>query len=470
MNDLRSGTAAGYDTIYVSIVKESIGIISEPLTQIINLPIQSVIVPDRMKIARVIPIFKSGDSSLLTNYRPVSVLPVFSKLLGKVVYNRILKYLDKHCILFRNQYGFRKGHSTSFALLHLFEKLSSAIDRREYTVGIYLDLSKAFDTVDFDILFDKLEHYGIRGIALNWIKDYFSRRSQFVQFNEHCSNYYNTKCGVPQGSILGPLLFLLYINDLSNVSNILDIILFADDTNIFFSHRDQNYLVETINSGMNKLTEWFKCNKLSLHAKKSSFMIFQPRQKRETLDFSITLNSTHINRVKEVVFLGVVLDEHVTWKPHISRIANKVSKAIGLLCKSRFYISKFSLRTLYYSLVYPYLYYCTIAWVSTYPSNLNRLVLLQKRVIRIINKDAFDAHTDPIFRDLNLLRLDQIYLYQLGKFMYLYRSGSLPKYFNNYFPMTNEVHSYNTRSAKSYYLPLCRTNIRQFSIKYKGPK
>ena len=229
-------------------------------------------------------------------------------------------------------------------------------------------------------------------------------------------------------------------------------------------------MVETVNSEMNKLTEWFKCNKLSLNAKKSSFIFFQPRQKRERLDFPITLNSTHINRVKEVVFLGVVLDEHVTWKPHISRIANKVSKAVGLLCKSRFYIAKFSLRTLYYSLVYPYLYYCTIAWGSTYPSNLNRLVLLQKRVIRIINKDTFDAHTDPIFRDLKLLRLDQIYLYQLGKFMYLYRNGSLTEYFHNYFPMTNEVHSYNTRSAKSYYLPSCKTNIRQFFIKYKGPK
>ena len=369
------------------------------------------------------------------------MLPVFSKLLEKVVYNRILKYLDNHDIPFKDQYGFRKGHSTSFAMLHLFEKISSAIDRREHTVSIFLDLSKAFDTVNFDILFDKLEHYDVCGIALNWIKDCFSRKSQFGQFNEHCSNCYSIKCGVSQGSILRPLLFLLYINDLSNVSNILDIILFADDTNIFFSYRDQNYLVETINSEMNMLTEWFKCNKLSLNAKESSVMIFQPRQKRETLDFSISLNSTHINRVKEVVFLGVVLDEHVTWKPHISRIANKVSKAIGYSASHVFFISKFSLRTLNYSLVYPF----------------------QKRVIRIIKKGTFDAYTDPILRDLKLLRLDQIYLYQLGKFMYLYKSGSLPEYFHNYFPMTNEVHSYNTRSAKTYYLPLCR----QFSIKDK---
>ena len=169
--------------------------------------------------------------------------------------------------------GFRKGHSTSFALLHHFQKISSAINRREHTIGIFLDLSKAFDTVDFDILFDKSEHYGIPGIALNWIRDYFSRRSHFVQINEHCSNHYSFKFGVPQGSILEPLLFPLYISDYSNVSNILDIILFGDDTNMFFSSEDQIYLLETINSEMNKLTEWFKCNKLSLNAKKTKFYV-----------------------------------------------------------------------------------------------------------------------------------------------------------------------------------------------------
>ena len=166
--------------------------------------------------------------------------PFFSTLLEKVAYNRILKYLNKHDILSRNQYGFRKGHSTSLALIHLFEKISSAIDRREHTIGIFLDLSKEFDTVNFNILFDKLEQYGIRGVALDWVKDYFSR-SQFFQFIEHRSKYYSIKCGVPQGSILGPLFFLLYINDLPNVSNIVDTILFADDTNLFYSHKDKIY-------------------------------------------------------------------------------------------------------------------------------------------------------------------------------------------------------------------------------------
>ena len=197
---------------------------------------------------------------------------------------------------------------------------------------------------------------------------------------------------------------------------------------------------------------------------------FKPREKRETLDLLICLNTTHINRVREVVFLGVVLDEHVTWKPHISHIANKVSKATGILYKSCFFISKSSLCTLYYSLVYPYLHYCTITWGSTCPSNLNRLVLLQKRALRFINKDTFDEHSDPIFKDLKLLRLDQIYLSQVGKFVYLYKSGLLPEYFSIFFPLINEVHGYNTRSAKLYCIPLCRTNIRQFSIKYQGTK
>ena len=218
---------------------------------IIDLSLSSGVVPDQMKIARVIPLFKSGDLSLFTNYKPVSVLPAFSKILERIVYNRLIHLLNKYSILSFNQYGFRKDHSTAYALIQLHDKLSDAIDKGNVTLGLFIDLSKAFDTVNHDILLARLEFYGVRGVALEWFKSYLSCRSQFVQYSSS-SKY--IKCGVTQGSILGPLLFLLYINDLCDVSKALDFILFADDTNIFYSHKDQNYLMEIINTELKKLS------------------------------------------------------------------------------------------------------------------------------------------------------------------------------------------------------------------------
>ena len=211
-----------------------------------------------MKIARVVPLFKTGDRSLFTNYRPVSILPSFSKFLEKVVYSRLYNYLCKLEILCDNQFGFRKNHSTSLALIDLYEKVSLALDRKEHAVGIFLDLSKAFDTVDHNILLDKLKHYGIRGMALDWVRSYFSNRLQFVQFNGQCSSPQSICCGVPQGSILGPLFFLLYIYDLNYVLMVVELILFPDDTNLFMSHKDPVYLAASLNSKLNKLSAWFE--------------------------------------------------------------------------------------------------------------------------------------------------------------------------------------------------------------------
>ena len=425
LNSLRPGTAAGCDKVTMWSVKESANFISEPLTHMVNLFIESGIVPDQMKIARVIRLFKSGDNNLFTNYRSVSVLPIFPKLFERVVYNRLIKYFDKYDILFNNQFGFRKNHSPSLALLNLLDKITSAIDQEKYTTGVFLDLSKAFHTVNHSILFDKLEYYGIRGLALEWIKNYFCNRVQYVEYDGTSSSPGTIKCGVPQGSILGPLFFLIYINDLCNASNVIDLVLFADDTNLFFSHNDLSYLMETINSEMIQLSNWFLANKLSINDKKSNFMIFKPRQNRQKIDLKIEINSYRIEQVREVVFLGVIMDEHISWKPHksshISHIASKISKSIGIISRSSFYLSKSALLTLYYSLFLPYIQYCILVWGSTYSSNLNRIALLQKRVVRIINKEKFDAHTDPIFKELKILKLHDIYLFHLGKFMYLFK-------------------------------------------------
>ena len=365
------------------------------------------------------------------------------------------------------QFGFRKNHSTSLALIDLYEKISLALDRNEHAVGVFLDLSKAFDTVDHNILLDKLEHYGIRGVALDWVRSYLSNRLQFVQFNGHSSSPQTICCGVPQGSILGPLFFLLYINDLSNVSTVVELILFADDTNLFMSHKDPVYLATSLNSELNKLSAWFKANKLSLNLKKTNFMLFKPRQKKYQFPMQISVNEQRIEQVKETVFLGVVLDEHLTWKPHISQVAGKISKSIGVISRARFFLPKPCLKTLYYCLVYPYLHYCIIVWGSTDKTNLRRLVSLQKKVIRIISKSTFDSNSDPIFKELELLKLNDVRQLELGKLMFSFNRSLLPSKFNNYFSLNKQVHSYATRYANDFHLPFCRTNLRKFSVSFQ---
>ena len=294
----------------------------------------------------------------------------------------------------------------------------------------------------------------------DWIKSYFNNRLQYVEYNRTCSSLNGIKCGVPQGSILGPLLFFIYINGLCNASNIFYFVLFADDTNLFYSHNDLSCLMNIINTEMAKLSDWFKTNKLSINVKKSKYMIFKPR---ERVDLTLQINSCRIDKVNQVVFLGVILDEHISWKPHISNVVRKISKSIGIIYKSSFCLSKSTLRTLYYSLIYPYLQYCVIVCGSTYPSNLNRIVLLQKRAMRVIDKDTFDGHTDPIFKGMKVLKFNDIYLFYLGKFMFLFINSLLPQSFDNYYFRINEVPNYNTRRSRLFYVPFCRTKIRQFS-------
>ena len=227
-----------------------------------------------MKIANIVPIFKSEDNTLFNNYRSVSVWPLFSKLLERIVYNRLIEIFNKHSVLYDYQFGIRKLYSTHMALITLIDKMSNALDEGSKVVGIFLDFSKAFDTIDHDILILKSEHYGVRGPPLDWFKNYLNSRFQYVMYNGIKSYQSQVTCGVPQWSILGPLLFLIYVNDLHKVVKNAFLLLFADDSNLFYTGNDMVDITEKINDDLQHITEWLASNKLSLNIKKLTIWYF----------------------------------------------------------------------------------------------------------------------------------------------------------------------------------------------------
>ena len=229
-----------------------------------------------MDLLKVTPIHKGGSTQHINNYRPISLLSIFDKIIEKVLHKWLNSFLENNDILFHNQYGFRRNNSTVFALIQITEKIKSSIDNGKIGCGIFIDLRRAFDTVNHDILLTKLEHYGIRDNMLSWFQSYLSNREQYVSINGEQSESHAINCGVPQGSVIGPLLFLIYINDLPNISDVLKFYLFADDTNIYYESNSLQILEKTINKELNKVYLWLNVNRLSLNIDKTNFIIFHP--------------------------------------------------------------------------------------------------------------------------------------------------------------------------------------------------
>ena len=281
-------------------------------------------------------------------------MSVFSKVFEKIMYNHLINFINKHNILYKYQFGFRKRHSTNHAIITLVDKISTALDRGNVVIGCFLDLKKAFDTVNHSILISKLYKYGIRGNSLQWFKSYLANRQQFVQIHTSKSNTETVTCGVPQGSILGPLLFILYINDLSNVSDVLLPILFADDTSVYIEAENESLVISILNEELEKINTWLKANKLTLNLDKSHYMVFH-RGKRK-IDFDTpSLNHISLKRVKFTKFLGVIIDDQLKWSNHILYIKNKIAKGFGIILRARKFFNRKTLQNLYHSFIFPYL-------------------------------------------------------------------------------------------------------------------
>ena len=309
VNTLQDKSSFGIDCIPTTIMKHSILHISQVVSSFINCSFRTGTVPNQLKVAKVCPIYKGGANNCFSNYRPISVLPCFSKIFEKAAYNRILSYVNVNNIIINNQYGFRRDHSAYMAILDMCNYITESIDEHNFSAGVFIDLSKAFDTLNQDLLLHKLEGYGIRGIALHWFKDYLYNRKQYVVFNNYSSSFKDITCGVPQGSILGPLLFILYINDIVLCSKLLKFILFADDTNLFFSSKSIKDLQNIINTELDKLSNWFRIIKLSINVSKTKFILFGRRSKFCcNPNFCLKIDSKIIEQVKSTKFLGIFID------------------------------------------------------------------------------------------------------------------------------------------------------------------
>ena len=468
VTSLNNKQSAGPDDISNFILKGIISSIADPLSHIFNKSILSGIFPKQLKIAKVIPLYKKGDVLDTGNYRPISLLSSLSKILERLIFIRTTKFLKAHDTFTKYQFGFRQKHSTIHALLSFVNKVAHSIDDHSHLIGIFLDFSKAFDTINHDILLDKLSYYGIRGIALEWFRSYLQNRKQYVYLNDHISSLKEINCGVPQGSILGPLLFIVYINDFHRSSDILSFILFADDTNVFFAHRNLLTLVRIINLELKKLTQWIRANKLSLNLQKTKYMIFS--NTIEALPSDIIFDDSPLECVSQIKFLGITVDNKLSWKPHVLNVCKTLSRNIGIINKLKYQFPSTTLFTLYSSLILPYLNYGILAWGNTHISLLDKILILQKKILRIICNAPIRSHTDSLFLEHKILKIKDLYLFQLGQFMFKYNNNSLPRIFDSMFPQNQSFHNYPTRRSNEFHLPLLRTLLAQNTFLYTGPR
>ena len=348
---------------------------STPLSFIINRSFEQGVFPESLKTAQVTPVHKKEDTLTISNYRPISLLSVFSKILEKSMYNRIYSFLCKHKLINTTQFGFRSKHSTEHALISLIETIKKYLDDGEIVCGVFIDLQKALGTVNHEILLEKLKHYGIRSKQNDWFRSFLTNRKQYVSMEGFFSQTKIVKCGVPQGSTLGPLLFLIYINDLANALEKSIVHHFADDTNLLYGNENPSFISDVINSKLKLVRDWLRANKLSLNESKAKLLLFRPINKLNLTSLNIKLNGHFLTLEKSVTYLSIEIDKTLSWNNQIEVLAKKLSRTNRILSELRYYIPSETLISIYYNLSQLYILYGSTIWCYTSQKNIMKIFI-----------------------------------------------------------------------------------------------
>jgi len=477
--ELNVSKATGIDNIGPKLLKLSADIIVQHLTVIINKSLQTSTFPEAWKFAKVKPLFKSGKTNDVNNYRPISILPSLSKLFERHVHKSLQTFLDQFNLLHKTQSGFRTGHSTESALLYMIDKWIRALNEGKLIGIVMVDFRKAFDLVDHTVLLKKLSLYKCSNNTLKLFQSYLCDRKQTVSINDVLSENRTVNCGVPQGSILGPLLFLLFINDLPLMfsNKITGSDLYADDTTLYDIHNKKEVLETRLQQALEDLKYWCFQNGMKINTDKTKVLFMMTAQRKCAFPnptLSLKYENILLKTSKSEKLLGVHIQDSLKWDSHIKYIVKKISTNIWLLGKIR-YIVNLNYRILYYkAYIQPHFDYCCIIWGNTTQQNINTLLRLQRRACKYILGQDYISLRESM-SEINIMTFDQRIIFQKAVTMYKIMNNLVPNYLNEHFQLRhcNSVTSDMTLrnvSNMDLYIPRPRCEMYKKSLEYSGPK
>jgi hypothetical protein len=446
-------------------------IISDPLAIVFNKCIVEGYFPDELKIAKVIPIHKAGSPECLNNYRPISLLSLISKVFEKILKSRLQNFIDKHNLLTSSQYGFRTKSSTTLAVADFISTIDMARNAGKHTIALFLDLRKAFDTVNHNVLLMKLEYLGIRGLSLQLLSSYLTDRSQFTILNKVSSSLHKIDHGVPQGSVLGPLLFLLYINDFQNCTSDASFRLFADDTVVIVAHSDLNHLSNMANNVLVKITNWLDANKLSLNFDKTSFMFFHANKRSTSHEIPLlSYNNIKISHTASTKYLGFILDNQLSLSLHIQHIAAKLRKWVGVFYKIAPFLNIESKYLVYFSLCQSTLLYGIELYGHAPSKDLQSLYTLQNRSLKALFQLDKLFPSKELYSNLGVANLQYLFKFRTSSLLWMILNKSTCKLnihsLMSSFTTFSEAHNYSTRSRANFILNFKKSSFTS-SISFK---